>query len=133
MAFRKRTFTKKCKLLQHFPVLLKYTEPPQNIPSDVSIALIKTTGFTVQYKQVPESDLPTGYDIYIYDVSTKKGFTKKTNHVRLEGRPQNVKIEGLVADTDYKVRMRARNKVGEGKWTEEFKVKTGRSSFHRKR
>ena len=66
-------------------------------------------------------------------MSTEKGFTKKTNHVRLEGRPQNVKIEGLVADTDYKVRMRARNKVGEGKWTEEFKVKTGRSSFHRKR
>lgn len=37
-----------------------------------------------------------------------------------------VKIEGLVADTDYKVRMRATNKVGEGKWTEEFKVKTGK-------
>ena len=106
--------------------ILNYAEVPQNVPGDISIVLVKTTGFTVSYKQVAESDLPTGYDIYIFDVSTEKGFTKKTSHIRLEGRPQNVKIEGLVADTDYEVRMRATNKVGEGKWSEKFSVKTGK-------
>ena len=113
--------------IQHRPnIFFPCVESPLNVPTDLSVVLVKTTGFTVKYKQVPESDLPTKYDIYIFDISTEKGFTKRVNHARLDSRPVTVKIEGLTGDTEYKVRMRAVNSVGDGKWTEEIKVKTGK-------
>ena len=60
------------------------------------------------------------------DTKTDKGITKKVSHEAF-GKPlKEVKIEGLTVDTEYKVRVRARNAVGDGQWSEDVITRTGK-------
>ncbi|XP_066931578.1 receptor-type tyrosine-protein phosphatase F-like [Clytia hemisphaerica] len=97
---------------------------PKNVPGDVKVVMVKSTGFTVSFEQVAASDRAEEYDVYVVDTKTDKGITKKISHEAF-GRPiKEVKIEGLTVDTEYKIRVRARNAVGDGQWSADVITRT---------
>lgn len=75
-----------------FHLFLRRAEVPLIAPSEVSIVQVKSTGFTVKYTQVHESERPTSYEIYVRDTATEKNLIKKQSHEKLNAQPHFAKV-----------------------------------------